>query len=234
MQDPFLLDATASEPLSMEEEVEMQREWRDDEHKCTFIVLARDLLDGQSCPDVPPCPHDDDSSIERSSFPKLIDKTLDCMIGDINLFLSEEEEEIDEEESFRRQQHLQNIAQQVEMKPPELTQAELDLMIAESSHRSKNLGSDLALMMMHYGASQLNIRRFFVKIKDTNHSSLRLFKEKLGFEECAYAECFGEYELEVKQKSSQSMIDWIEAKWSEKSEVQERKLYEIYDVPLAS
>ncbi|EJK70633.1 hypothetical protein THAOC_07992, partial [Thalassiosira oceanica] len=159
MQDPFLLDATASEPLSMEEEITMQKEWRDDEHKCTFIILARDVLHGQ-CPDVPPCPCDN-SSNERSSFPKLVEQTLQCMIGDINLFLSEEEEEeIDDEESFRRQQHLQNITQQVEMKPPELTQAELDLMIAESSHRRKNLGTELALMMMHYGASQLNIKRF--------------------------------------------------------------------------
>jgi len=231
MQDPFLLDATASEPLSMEEEITMQKEWRDDEHKCTFIILARDVLHGQ-CPDVPPCPCDN-SSNERSSFPKLVEQTLQCMIGDINLFLSEEEEEeIDEEESFRRQQHLQNITQQVEMEPPELTQAELDLMIAESSHRRKNLGTELALMMMHYGASQLNIKRFFVKVKDNNHFSLRLFKEKLGFEECAYAECFGEYELEVKKKSSQAMVDWIETKWSEKSEGQAGKLYEIHDVPL--
>ena len=235
MQDSFLLDATASEPLSMEEEIKMQKEWRDDEHKCTFIILARDLLQGQGSPDFPRCPCDNGSSNERSSFPKLIEQTLHCMIGDINLFLSEEEEEeeeLDEEESFRRQQNLQNGTQQVETKPPELTQAELDLMIAESSHRNKKLGSELALMMMHYGASQLNIRRFFVKIKDTNNSSLRLFKEKLGFVECAYAECFGEYELEVKMQSSQEMVDWSEAKWSERSEGQARKLYDVHDVPL--
>ena len=30
----------------MEEEVEMQRGWRDDVNKCTFIILARDLLAG--------------------------------------------------------------------------------------------------------------------------------------------------------------------------------------------
>jgi len=33
MQDPDLLEATASEPLSMEEEIQMQCEWRNDEKK---------------------------------------------------------------------------------------------------------------------------------------------------------------------------------------------------------
>ena len=43
MQDPDLLEATASEPLSMEEEIKMQCEWRDDEKKwyvmCVGILL---------------------------------------------------------------------------------------------------------------------------------------------------------------------------------------------------
>ena len=32
-------EMTASEPLSLEEELAMQKEWREDEKKCTFIVL---------------------------------------------------------------------------------------------------------------------------------------------------------------------------------------------------
>jgi len=43
MQDPDLLEATASEPLSMEEEIKMQCEWRDDEKKwyvmCAGIIV---------------------------------------------------------------------------------------------------------------------------------------------------------------------------------------------------
>jgi hypothetical protein len=41
MQDAAILEATASEPLSLEEEYAMCASWRDDADKCTFIVLDR-------------------------------------------------------------------------------------------------------------------------------------------------------------------------------------------------
>ncbi|KAJ1311585.1 hypothetical protein OPQ81_010066 [Rhizoctonia solani] len=67
MQDPELLELTASERLSFEEEMEMQRKWRDDADKLTFIILART--------DPEPVMTDPDS-IRRLP-----------MIGDVNLFL---------------------------------------------------------------------------------------------------------------------------------------------------
>ncbi len=39
MRDPALLAATASEPLTLAEEVAAQASWAADELKCTFIVL---------------------------------------------------------------------------------------------------------------------------------------------------------------------------------------------------
>ncbi len=40
MQSEALLAATASEPLSLADEYAMQRDWRDDPRKCTFIITA--------------------------------------------------------------------------------------------------------------------------------------------------------------------------------------------------
>lgn len=61
-----MLELTASEPLSLDEEYEMQQTWRDDENKCTFIVLTT-----------------------QSSFStEYTDDEVARMVGDVNLFLS--------------------------------------------------------------------------------------------------------------------------------------------------
>lgn len=41
MKSTELQEFTASEPLTLQEEYEMQRSWREDEDKCTFLILCR-------------------------------------------------------------------------------------------------------------------------------------------------------------------------------------------------
>lgn len=70
MQDPKLQEETASEPLTLEEEYQMQQEWAEDKQKCTFILLDPLFPDspgtgshgGAMCGDINLFWNDDDES----------------------------------------------------------------------------------------------------------------------------------------------------------------------------
>ena len=170
MKDPALLEATASEPLSFEEEMEMQQSWMEDPEKCTFIVHATD--DCQALDSLPVFS---------------VRENLKGMVGDVNLFLSDIEEEDENEKSSSGTSRIQ---------------AEVDIMIAEKDYRQKGLGRAATSAMLIYGADTLKVNRFFCKINEDNKASIKLF-ESLGFVQCDYAACFKQIEFELVKPPSE-------------------------------
>ncbi|XP_050247839.1 uncharacterized protein LOC126695214 isoform X2 [Quercus robur] len=67
MQHRALLQATASEPLTLQQEFEMQLTWTQDPNKQTFIVLDREMVVGEF---IHGDPH------------------VEAMVGDVNLYMN--------------------------------------------------------------------------------------------------------------------------------------------------
>jgi RimJ/RimL family protein N-acetyltransferase len=236
MQDPRLLESTGSEPLSLEAEYEMQASWRDDEFKCTFIVLDRDKIDekrletAQAAVVTAGC--DSQLSTPTARAGDFIVETLSAMVGDVNLFFTEmddDAENIDEENDAKTAQTTPDspnaprrdggaslVATATTGSTKPRLQAEIDIMVAEHTSRSKGIGREAVVLMMQYASDQLlpGLRRFFCKINADNDASRTLFEKKLGFRQCNYAECFQQYEYDLKYQdelggwaSSSAVVD---------------------------
>ena len=200
MKDPALLEATGSEPLTYEEEVEMQQEWHLDENKCTFIVHAREECGCVRNGEIESTgTQTEKSNAANASF--RVEDNLDAMIGDVNLFLSEidDDDEIDADETSKSAELNTDIpAEEGGSSTKPLIQAEIDIMIARKEYQGKGLGRAATCTMLKYGATKLGIRRFFCRINEDNLNSIRLFKS-IGFQQCGYAACFKQVELELRK-----------------------------------
>ena len=100
MCSPELLEATASEPLSLEEEYKMQISWRDDDKKVTFIVLDA-------------TPKGDDVNDDEAS----------RMLGDVNLFLNDRDDPCNAEIEImiaEKQSQRKGFAREALMRCPSL------------------------------------------------------------------------------------------------------------------
>ncbi|PFH48042.1 hypothetical protein AMATHDRAFT_76923 [Amanita thiersii Skay4041] len=187
MLDEELRRLTASEPLSLEEEYEMQRKWQVDEDKLTFIILAKS----------------DGSEVSLASGDEMVmpsDPRLAAlpMVGDVNMFLSgtrppppQIQEAVDgDEEDFS---------------------AEVEIMIAEPDYRRRGLAYEALQLMLSYATGTPELfktqllqrsesplcipaRHLLTRITESNMASIKLF-EKLGFEITKRVAVFGEVEM---------------------------------------
>ncbi|KAL0959146.1 hypothetical protein HGRIS_014433 [Hohenbuehelia grisea] len=195
MQDEELRELTASEPLSLEEEYDMQQKWQLDEDKLTFIIHARPEPDRGAELSKPILPSDP----RNAKFP---------MIGDVNLFLkgSNNPSEPDTSEE-----------------PSDPFEAEVEIMIAEPAYRRKGLALEALQLMLGYatgsptglflpsGSTDITAKAIHVveipksplpvpatslvtRISDSNEPSIKLF-EKLGFSIVKRVPVFSEVEM---------------------------------------
>ncbi|KAB8304594.1 hypothetical protein EYC80_003972 [Monilinia laxa] len=111
MKDEEIQKATASEPLTLEEEYAMQRSWRTDHDKLTFIICI---------------PDSDGEKLASEEVKRGVADAPAKMIGDINLFLSEADED------------------------GEGCIGEIEIMIAEAGARGKGMGRSAVLAFMEY------------------------------------------------------------------------------------
>lgn len=161
MQSEELLEKTASERLSLDEEYEMQHNWWKDDDKCTFIVLCKQI-------------HSNNTD------------TITSMVGDVNLFLNNCDDK---------------------------SEAELEVMIAETDVRRNGYGKESVKLMMYYGFKYLSIKKYVVKIGADNQNSINMFL-KLGFQEQSFSKVFqeGTYSLQCENDIFQkNFIDEVES-----------------------
>jgi RimJ/RimL family protein N-acetyltransferase len=178
MADEEIQKATASEPLTLEEEYAMQRSWRTDADKLTFIVCTRTAM---GC-----------SGTQTQSVSAGKEDAPAHMVGDVNLFLYDDDEDAEDPDASNERSVV----------------GELEIMIALQHQRGKGLAQDTLRAFMCYiqsqlsgigrefaGAKGMRLKYLRVKIDKDNVRSLRLF-ERVGFvRTSAEPNYFGEVEM---------------------------------------
>ncbi|KAJ4344433.1 uncharacterized protein N0V89_012175 [Didymosphaeria variabile] len=178
MQDPDLQAATASEPLTLQEEYAMQESWRTDADKLTFIICA------------PPPIEPEHITAEEEDAPH-------GMIGDVNLFLNPD----DEDEGPDDGNGVQKLIGEIEIMIAERTQQGKGIGREVLMTFMWYILQSHTLSMNEYHSSNPNGKKssclncLRAKVNKDNVRSMRLF-EGVGFKKVsATPNYFGEMEL---------------------------------------
>lgn len=184
-------EATASEPLSLQEERENQASWRAARDKLTFIV----------------CAPLDDGAGEMSSARARGGDADERMRGDVNFFLYPAEQE-DRGDGPRGEATGRWLV------------GEIDVMIAEREHRGRGLGREAVWAMLAYLCRHKDemlaeyqqqhddgarLKGVMAKIKQGNAGSRALF-DGLGFRQQGGVNYFGEVTLVMAWAAVESMV----------------------------
>ncbi|KAF8577561.1 hypothetical protein K439DRAFT_1418141 [Ramaria rubella] len=147
MLSPELRELTASEPLTLEEEHQMQRNWQTDADKLTFIILARShlIVSGTSM------------NVDPNTIPTREEILTFPMIGDVNLFLKETHQDGDEEVE------AEVMIADTAYRRKGVAQSALHLLFHYATSSS--------------GPLHIPPERLIVRIGETNAASIRLFEK---------------------------------------------------------
>ncbi|KAI5918915.1 acetyltransferase domain-containing protein [Camillea tinctor] len=198
MQDPAIQEATASEPLTLEEEFENQQSWRTSHDKLTFIVCKPLDAAIASSPSSTATTEGGEEDRVYATAPETDAPAR--MVGDVNLFLTPWEDADDDEGPFVEKTGKDRLCN-----------AEVDIMIADAAHRGQGMGRaavaallefvrrNLDMVMEEYEQGEgkggkVRLKNLVAKIKADNTGSIALFRG-LGFRQSAEANYFGEIEM---------------------------------------
>ncbi|KAG8744430.1 hypothetical protein FRC10_010208 [Ceratobasidium sp. 414] len=150
MTDPELLELTASEPLTLEEEMDMQRKWKEDDDKLTFIILAREEpYSAESIRDLP-------------------------MVGDVNLFLKDVEAE---DGGVTKEAEVEVMIAEREYRRKGLAQETLGLFLNYVTREQRGLALSPYQLVVRIGSSNTPSRTLFERLGFVVSKEVAVFDE---------------------------------------------------------
>ncbi|KPM38804.1 putative methionine--tRNA ligase, mitochondrial [Neonectria ditissima] len=167
MQDPHIQEATASEPMTLDEEFENQQSWRTSSDKLTFIICA---------------PASDEAVVKAG-----VADADGRMRGDINFFLYPHDDDDDDDDGWCTGEVDVMIASTTDRGRGVGQAAVCALLVYLRAHVDEVMGE--------YAAGS-KLKSLMVKIKEGNAGSRALF-QKLGFVQKGEVNYFGEVVLVI-------------------------------------